>query len=280
MTPKQLADEQKAVLKALFWISPKQRAEYQARVRAMTPKQLAQQRTRLEAFYCEFVEDLINWATLLLWADGIGTTHEEPAAVRLLVPDPEQRKVFTVSSPSRRLLDSRENPAAAEFLSRYHEMLIGCDLRGWRGARDILCDFADRLTTEGTPLPVRLQQYLIWVARSTRKAPGRKRGRDPYENVDRDYSIANTVRLVCVLSDLRPTRSTKTDTDDDLRPTRSTKTMECGCSIVAEALAKLGIDNVKEEAVAAIWRASNKGNLFALVERPLKRRILGKMRGT
>jgi hypothetical protein len=160
------------------------------------------------------------------------------------------------------------NPKAAELICKYHDHFISANLLGWRGAGDILCDFADRLHREREQFPSWLSEYLIRAARGNvevlRKA-FRKRGQDPYANIDRDFAIATAVRLVAELGGFKPTRNP------------ATEEWESGCSIVAKALGDLGVRRMSERNVEAIWRASKSGRSpIVLVERALARQVLDK----
>ena len=167
---------------------------------------------KIRVLKSEMAEEATQVAIVFLWSQGIRRTPGIPAVIRHLVPEDAIHRT-NVLPPSRRL---GGNPKAAEYISKHHEMLITCDRLGWRGARDILCDFAHRLTTEGKSLPLWLQQYLVWAARGGGIAPRKKRGRNPYDNVDRDFAIAIVVLQITENGGFRPTRNTD-DEDDRMR---------------------------------------------------------------
>ena len=132
-----------------------------------------------------------------------------------------------------------------EFICEHHEELTSRALLGSYEARNTLYDFADALTAAGKPLPLWLQEFLIWAARNARGSAGRKRGRDPYANEHRNSIISNAVGMLAELDGFRPSRNTVT---------KAPKRAECGCSIVANALARVGI-HMTEANVTAIWQA-------------------------
>ena len=147
-----------------------------------------------------------------------------------------------------------------EFICRHHAELIDCVRDGWHHGAELLCDFADALTTEEKPLPLWLQEYLVGVAREEGSIR-RKRGRDMYANVDRDNDIAMVVSNTVEVFDLRPTRNAATTT-------------ECGCSIVAKALRGIGVE-MSEANIAAIWRAAFRPRKRQTRPRKRARRLWG-----
>lgn len=250
-------------------LTPQQRAEYKVRLRAMTPKQLAEHKARLKALSCEIVEDATRYATLFLWCQGIRVTRDAPASLRRIALERE----IDLSDATYPPKSIGADPAFDEFIRKFHEKLIDCVLLGWRGAGDILCDFADRLMTEGEPLPPWLGKYLVWAARGDGEALRKgRRGQDPYGNVNRDFAIATAVRLISDLSGLNPTRG---------EATAYAEKAESGCSVVAKALKDLGVPRMSEKNVVAIWGPSKKGRSpFALVDHALARQVLDKRRQT
>jgi hypothetical protein len=110
---------------------------------------------------------------------------------------------------------------------------------GWQPAHIILCDVAKFLTAFGDPLPLWLQEYVVFAANEsgTRRS---KRGQDPLTNLVRDTIITQAVDMVTHRHGFHPTRNIVT-------------TAECGCSIVAKALQHVAI-HMSEANVAAIWR--------------------------
>ena len=128
------------------------------------------------------------------------------------------------------------------YICKYRDHLISEAMLGDPYRRDILCDFANALTADSKPLPLWLQEYVVFAARHNGHGSHRKRGRDPYVNRHRNDRIATAVNLLA---------------DDGFCPTRNTvTTTECGCSIVAKALERIGI-HMSEANVAAIWRADS-----------------------
>ena len=85
------------------------------------------------------------------------------------------------------------------------------------------------------------REYFLSVLRQGRPPLSKKRGRRRADSL-RDRWIAGTVMVVCQYHGFLPTRSPATDPD----------TNECGCSIVAKALAELGI-KLSEKSVARIF---------------------------
>src|ERR1700682_3835416 len=63
-------------------------------------------------------------------------------------------------------------PGGAEFIYRSHDLLILWANLGWRYARDTLCDFAITFTAQGKPLPLWLQEYVVWAAKDPPKCRG------------------------------------------------------------------------------------------------------------
>jgi hypothetical protein len=113
-------------------------------------------------------------------------------------------------------------------------------------AHNVLCWVASRFVESGCAFPTQLRAYIAGTLYSqSRKAPRRGRGRDPYANYIRDDDVTRVVRKVVELG-FRPTRNRATET-------------ESACSIVAQALAKLGI-HLSVPAVEKIWSASRKGS--------------------
>jgi hypothetical protein len=99
-------------------------------------------------------------------------------------------------------------------------------------AHDVLCDIAWKLASTD------LQRYVVLAAR--RGGARAKRGRKPKANSARNRVIACATYIIALRHNVHPTRSEGT-------------AAECGCSIVAKALAEHGIDMV-EANVAAIWQ--------------------------
>jgi hypothetical protein len=206
----------------------------------------------------DVIEYAIGCAVLYLWSRGIGT-----------LPDSLERRARESTEPSTFLISPEgAGPEWREFIFRHHELLISYVHLGWYQGRDILCNLADEIIMEGESLPLWLQKFVVWAAKDGAKARwkrgrnGRK-GRDPYDNVHRDYSIAVAVHVIVELCGFRPTRNPHT---------RKTSAPECGCSIVVKALEGVGI-NMSEANVAAIWRATKKGtSILALLDRPIIRR--------
>jgi hypothetical protein len=130
--------------------------------------------------------------------------------------------------------------ALSDTHDKRHNWLVSRALSGSRHTHDVLCDIACELTWADKPMPLWLQRYIV---RAARNGGGRaERGRDPRTNLVRDQVIAWAVHFISRRYNLNPTRNAATD-------------IECGCSIVAEALRrpKLHIE-MKEATIAAIWQ--------------------------
>jgi hypothetical protein len=97
-------------------------------------------------------------------------------------------------------------------------------------AHKIACGIALILTERKKALPLRLQAYLVCYAL------GGKRIRAPLANMRRDMAIALAVEKACEAGGLHRSRNAES---------RSV----CGCSIVSDALAKIGV-HVTTDAVA------------------------------
>jgi hypothetical protein len=88
-------------------------------------------------------------------------------------------------------------------------------------------------------MPAHLRKYIAtYLREQSRKAPERRRGRDPYANYYRDTKIASVVRELVDLG-YQPTRNRASDN-------------ESACSIVARALEKMGV-HLSVPAVEKIW---------------------------
>ena len=124
------------------------------------------------------------------------------------------------------------------LICKCQNYLISEAILGDPYAQDILCDFASTLTADDKSLPLWLQEYVVWAAHQGEIR--RKRGRDRYAARHRNETIANAVNILA---------------EDGYSPTRNAATTrECGSSIIANALAQIGI-HMTEANVAAIWQA-------------------------
>jgi hypothetical protein len=95
------------------------------------------------------------------------------------------------------------------------------------------CDIAQALTDQGRTLPIDLQAYVVEVARTGRRCRTVDHGRDTI--------IAHAVTIACQQGKLRPTRN----------HARHKSKGESGCSIVSQALSRIGL-HMTEDAVAKI----------------------------
>jgi hypothetical protein len=115
----------------------------------------------------------------------------------------------------------------------------------WDGdedARAVLCEIAHYFVATGSALPPALGAYIAWrvlppVARSEEDCPAKpkRRGRNVHTNFRRNSFIGGELLN-------RGFAATRNDATEN----------ECACSIVAKALARLGID-LSYHAVAKIW---------------------------
>lgn len=138
-----------------------------------------------------------------------------------------------------------------EFFSVYDddkgERLIAKAVSGDQVAHNVLGRIAARFIESGCVMPMRLRAYIAeTLFLQFKKAPQPRRGQDPYANHLRDIDIARAVREVVKLG-FNPTRNRATET-------------ESACSIVAQALANLGIHR-SVPAIEKIWNASRKRSL-------------------
>lgn len=131
----------------------------------------------------------------------------------------------------------------ALVLCHYKEInqraLVSLARSGHAAAHTSLCAMANFLTGIDDPLPLWLQDYVLFAAQVGEGR--RERGRDAQENFLRDAAIGQAVAMVTDAFDLRPTRNAATSA-------------ECGCSIVAEALARHFNVHMTEANVVSIWR--------------------------
>jgi hypothetical protein len=88
-------------------------------------------------------------------------------------------------------------------------------------------------------------------------APARKRGQPQPPHLRSDRWIAVNVATICGLTGMNPTRN---------RESKKDRQEECGCSIVAKAFQKLGINKTGESGIAEIWRKHQK-SLQPLVDK-------------
>lgn len=132
--------------------------------------------------------------------------------------------------------------------SRIHrQAVLAMGRAGQSRAHSCLCGMAEYLTSIGDPLPSWLQDYVVFFLQHARLP--KKRGRSKATNALRDVAIVQTIAMLTNSHDLQPTRNAAT-------------TLECGCSILSEALLRVGID-MGEANVAAIWSKSG-GNKILL----------------
>jgi hypothetical protein len=163
---------------------------------------------------------------------------------------PEQKDEFALKDTTRFLSGqieySKQNNLEVyppSYICKNRDYLTSEAKLGNPYFRDILFDFASCLTTYGKPLPLWLQDYVVWAAKHGGRSR-RQRGRDPYATEHRNQTIASAVLALVEDYGYRPTRNTATTT-------------ECGCSIVAKALEDIGI-HMSEGNVVAIWWAFDK----------------------
>jgi hypothetical protein len=129
-------------------------------------------------------------------------------------------------------------------------------LNGSRRAHEDLCERAERMTAAGQPLPLWLQHYVVRVA--AKGKPRAKRGRKVEDyNRARDAAITWATFVIVLRYALKPTRSPGWRTP-----------VESGCSIVAMALKRLGLDpDMTEGNLDRIWRTGAGPALLTLERR-------------
>ena len=89
--------------------------------------------------------------------------------------------------------------------------LIAKATTGDQVAQNILCAIATRFVESGCSMPAHLRKYIAtYLREQSRKAPERRRGRDPYANYYRDTKIASVVRELVDLG-YQPTRNRASD---------------------------------------------------------------------
>jgi hypothetical protein len=176
----------------------------------------------------------------------VGGTHCVPAGSEMPPELVEFAIKDALSYLGRRLVYYKIHLSDAEvalswchFRETNRSALVSLARGGWHTAHAILCEMALFLTEVGDPLPLWLQEYVVFSA-ADGEAKGSKRGQNALTNVARDMAIAMATDFITEMYKLRPTRSTATNT-------------ECGCSIVAKALEGLSI-YMSEANVAAIWQ--------------------------
>jgi hypothetical protein len=118
--------------------------------------------------------------------------------------------------------------------------LIALANDGSASAHHSLCRMAVFLTGIGDPLPPWLQAYVVSAAQRG-LSKNSERARRPMVNFLRNVTIGQTVGMVVEWCNLRPRR-------------RAGAHSESACSIVAAALARLGL-HMSEANVASIWQS-------------------------
>jgi hypothetical protein len=103
-------------------------------------------------------------------------------------------------------------------------------------AHMLSCGIALVLTERKKALPLRLQTHLVLFAL------GRKRIRVPLTRMRRDIAIWAAVEAACRAGGLRRTRNAASRT-------------RCGCSVVSDALAKIGVHMTADAVAKACQRA-------------------------
>ena len=147
--------------------------------------------------------------------------------------------------------DKRVEKAVEEARTRLRWLTIDCSRwtgldpkNDWKNEFHDAVEFVARILNDNAADSL-LQKYapgpgardaIISALRRGRPGP---RGVGHPSNSLRDRWIASTVAVVCMDARFAPTRNSATDT-------------ACGCSIVAEALGKLGIE-LSEKRVRSIW---------------------------
>jgi hypothetical protein len=121
--------------------------------------------------------------------------------------------------------DSRKiHEGHIEALNSYFEAgegQVSEALNGSRRAHDDLCELAERMTSDGRPLPLWLQKYVVFAAAKGRQPAKRGRKVENY-NTCRGAAITWATYVVVLRHDLQPTRNPATS-------------VESGCSIIAKA---------------------------------------------
>jgi hypothetical protein len=106
-----------------------------------------------------------------------------------------------------------------------------------------LCGIAIKFICEQRPLPLHLGTYINAILMHRLAAqPKRRRGGSRYANERRNVSIVGAVYRLQLLG-FRPTRN---------RATRDKEAGESGCSIIAQALERMGF-TMDESAVEKVW---------------------------
>ena len=145
-----------------------------------------------------------------------------------------KHRIVARFGPAKRHFPALEcDPAALESL-------IALGRKGDVDAHAVLGDIAADLITEGLPLPSSLREYIASFLRTTELAS--RRGRKPNAKLVRNLMIMDAIEKVAYFCDLDPTRNRATKRE-----------RESGCTIVVEALRRLGCP-MKEAAVEKIYQ--------------------------
>ena len=141
-----------------------------------------------------------------------------------------------------------DNIAAAAPSARTDEWIANLVSIAKDGGDDAgIRQIAAHMMSKGHELPVSLREYVIEVLRAptaAKKNPA-KPGPDARSLAVRDTVIRQTVAWIARRYDLKPTRNVATDT------------AASSCSVVSEALSRIGI-HLSEGAVAKIWDGRKK----------------------
>jgi hypothetical protein len=111
-----------------------------------------------------------------------------------------------------------------------------------RGGPEEAFAIAKFLNGASRPLSPSLTAFLIDAAENgAKEAAGRKQGNSPLKNLGRDLALAFAVDRACELGGLRPTRNEASDG-------------QSGCSVVADALRRIGYEELSEAGVVKAYR--------------------------
>ena len=123
------------------------------------------------------------------------------------------------------------------------EKLVKKALDGDADADAALCEIAFKYVLFGCELPPNLRAYIALLLRRRSETPGRRRrGGDKYANVDRNVFIVGALTHLKHRG-FKPTRNRESKNDR----------RESGCSIVAQALKRIGI-HITEVGIEEVWR--------------------------